>query len=390
MADTARPPLGSYRRIVVKLGSALLIEAGRNAVRMGWLRALARDIVELRTAGVEVAIVSSGAIAVGREKLGLGTRSLRLQEKQAAAAVGQIGIIGAFETVLAEQALVAAQLLLTIEDTEARRRHLNARATVEALFEIGAVPVFNENDTLATEEIRFGDNDRLAARIAQMIGADLLILLSDVDGLYTGDPRHDPEARRLARVERITPEILAMAGKPPPGYSSGGMITKLEAARIATAAGCAMIIARGTADHALASLSDPDSPATWFAPTTEPLSARKAWIAAHVSAAGTLHVDAGCAAALARGKSLLPAGVTQVEGSFARGDLLIVKAPDGTELGRGLSAWDSEDARQIIGKRSSEIEGIVGWRGRDWLIHRDDFVATLPPVDAAAPSPIGA
>jgi glutamate 5-kinase len=357
-------PLAHARRIVVKIGSALLVEKAEP--RVAWLDSVAADIAALRARGVEVVVVSSGAVALARGTLGLTRKVLKLEEKQAAAAVGQIRLAGAWDHALSAHGLRAAQLLLTLEDSEDRRRYLNARATLATLAELGCVPVINENDTVATAEIRFGDNDRLAARVAEMIAADALILLSDIDGLYTADPRKDPAATHLPVVERLTDEIMAMGGDPPPGYSSGGMRTKLIAARIATGAGCAMAIALGHAPHPLARLEAGER-CTWFLASPEGRTARKRWIGGSLQPHGALTVDAGAARALLRGGSLLPAGVRAVEGDFSRGEA-------GRELARGLSAYDAADAARIAGHRSAEIEALLGWRGRDELIHRDDLV----------------
>ncbi|GAB0118657.1 glutamate 5-kinase [Acidisoma sp. 7E03] len=367
------PALGSARRLVVKLGSALVVDQAAATPRQLWLNEVAEDIATLRAQGTEVIVVSSGAIALARRTLNLTQPRLKLEEKQAAAAVGQIRLAQAWTEALSAQNITAAQLLLTMEDTEDRRRYLNARATLTTLLALGCVPVINENDTVATAEIRFGDNDRLAARVAEMVEADQLVLLSDIDGLYTADPRRDPDARHIPVVPVMTPEIDAMGGEPPPGYSSGGMRTKLVAARIATAAGCAMAIALGHRPHPLRALLE-GAPCTWFLPSGDGRSARKRWIGGSLSPLGTLTVDGGAARALTRGSSLLPAGVRVVAGDFARGDAVRVLGPDGTELGRGLSAYSAEDARRIAGHRSEEIEAILGWRGRDELIHRDDLV----------------
>ncbi len=367
------PALRDARRIVVKIGSALVAEAGTGLPREAWLASVAADVAALRARGAAVVLVSSGAIALARRALGLTRQRLRLEEKQAAAAVGQIRLAGAWQAALSAHGMVAAQLLLTLEDSEDRRRYLNARATLGTLLELGCVPVINENDTVATTEIRFGDNDRLAARVAEMVAADALVLLSDIDGLYTADPRRDPAARHLPVVERLTDEVMAMGGDPPPGYSSGGMRTKLIAARIATAAGCAMAIARGDAAHPLRAMEEGQR-CTWFLAAPEGRTARKRWIAGSLAPLGVLVVDAGAARALAAGSSLLPAGVREVTGGFHRGDPVSVRDALGREVARGLSAYDSEDARRISGHRSEAIEAILGWRGRDEVIHRDDLV----------------
>jgi glutamate 5-kinase len=367
------PRLAAARRVVVKIGSALLVDAAAAAPRAAWLDSVAADIASLRARGIEVSVVSSGAIALARHALNLSRGRLRLEEKQAAAAVGQIRLAQAWSAALAAHGLTAAQLLLTPDDTEDRRRYLNARATLTTLAALGCVPVINENDTVATAEIRFGDNDRLAARVAEMIQADQLILLSDIDGLYTADPRQDPDAAHIPLVTALTPEIEAMGGAPPPGYSSGGMRTKLVAARIATGAGCAMAIALGKRQHPLRALLD-DARCTWFLPAPEGRSARKRWIAGGLQPAGRVHIDAGAVRALAKGSSLLPAGIRAIEGAFERGDLVEILGPEGRLLARGLSAYGSADARRIAGCRSSAIEEVLGWRGRDEMVHRDDLV----------------
>ena len=372
-ADAALPDLRDARRVVVKVGSALVVDEGSAAPREAWLASVAADVAAMRARGAEVVLVSSGAIALARRALGLTRRRLRLEEKQAAAAVGQIRLAGAWDAALSARGLSAAQLLLTLEDSEDRRRYLNARATLGTLLELGCVPVINENDTVATAEIRFGDNDRLAARVAEMIAADALVLLSDIDGLFTADPRRDPGARHIPLVGRVSDEIMAMGGEPPPGYSSGGMRTKLLAARIATGAGCAMAIALGTREHPLRAVEE-GARCTWFLPQSEGRSSRKRWIAGSLAPLGALSVDEGAARALARGSSLLPAGVRAVAGEFERGDPVSLLDPGGREVARGLSAYDADSVRRIAGRRSDEIEAILGWRGRDEVVHRDDLV----------------
>ena len=383
MQPSPAEALTQARRLVVKIGSALLVEED-GEIRRPWLDALVADVARCRARAQEVILVSSGAVAVGRRNLGLHGRALRLEEKQAAAATGQIRLAHAYQEALARHGITVAQILLTPDDTEERRRHLNARATFAQLLALGAVPVVNENDTVATAEIRFGDNDRLAARVAQMTSADMLVLLSDIDGLYTADPRHDPAARHIPAVREIGPEIEAMAGSAPPGYSSGGMVTKLAAARIAMNAGCHMLIAEGQpkADGMEGPLAaiEVGGKATLFLPGREPRSARKAWIAGAVNPAGVLVVDDGAARALRNGKSLLPAGVAAVEGGFERGDCVVIRTRGGAEAGRGLSAYSSGDIRLIAGHKSTEIATILGYRGRDEIIHRDDLVLTEAPA----------
>ena len=374
----AVPTVRDAKRLIVKIGSSLLVDGHSHQIRRDWLDAMADDVAVCKARGQEVVIVTSGAVAVGREHLGLTGRALRLEEKQAAAATGQIRLAHAYQESLARHDVTVAQVLLTLDDTEARRRHLNARATIDTLLRLGAVPVINENDTVGTSEIRFGDNDRLAARVAQMISADTLVLLSDIDGLYTADPRKDAAATLIPEVRALTPEIEAVAGEPGAGYGTGGMVTKIAAARIAMAAGCRMVIAKGKRRHALAALDRPASeggaPCTWFLPSAEPLTARKRWIAGHLNVCGALVVDDGALNALRKGKSLLPAGVVAVEGLFSRGDPIAVQDRQGREVARGLSAYASEDARLIAGQKTSRIEAILGYRGRDEMIHRDDLV----------------
>ncbi len=367
--------LTGVSRLVVKIGSALLVEQESGNLHRTWLNALADDVAALVRRGVEVMIVSSGAIAVGRRHLGLTHRTLRLEENQAAAATGQIRLAHAYQETLARHDITVAQILLTLDDTEERRRHLNARATMSTLLRLGTVPVINENDTVATSEIRFGDNDRLAARVAAMMNADALILLSDIEGLYSADPRQNPAATFIAEVPAITAEIEAMAGAPPPGYSSGGMVTKLAAARIAVGAGCRMAIADGRVMNPLAAL-EAGGRATWFLSQVEPRTARKRYIAGSLKPSGSLIVDPGALKALRGGKSLLPAGVTAVQGTFQRGDAVTVRTADGSEIGRGLVAYGADEACRIIGHKSREIETILGYRGREELIHRDDLALT--------------
>ena len=374
---TPAQALAAARRVIVKIGSSLLV-AERGEIRGAWLAALADDVARCRARGQEVILVSSGAVAVGRRHLGLADRRLRLEEKQAAAATGQIRLAHAYQEALAGHGITVAQILLTLEDTEERRRHLNARATFAQLLTLGAVPVVNENDTIATAEIRFGDNDRLAARVAQMTSADMLVLLSDIDGLYTADPRKRQDAHHVPLVREIGPEIEAMAGEAAPGYSSGGMVTKLAAARIAMSAGCHMLIAQGKGAGSPLAALEAGGRATLFLPRCEPRSARKAWIAGVVNPLGIVTVDDGAADALRRGTSLLPAGVVAVEGVFERGDAVIIRTRSGSEAGRGLSAYSSADIRRIAGYKSGEIAGILGYRGRDEIIHRDDLVVTEP------------
>lgn len=366
--------LDSARSVVVKIGSALLVEDASGKIHRHWLDALSDDLAALKAAGKDVLVVSSGAIAVGRRHLGLTKKKLRLEEKQAAAATGQIRLAHAYQESLARHGISVAQILLTLTDTEERRRHLNARATLSALLKLGTVPVVNENDTVATSEIRVGDNDRLAARVAAMIGADVLVLLSDIDGLYSADPRRHDDARFIPLVESVTPEIEAMAGTAPVGYSSGGMVTKLSAAKIAVQAGCQMVIADGTRMHPLRALAEDAARSTLFLADIEPRAARKLWIAGSLSPAGVYRLDDGAARALRIGKSLLPAGVTEVEGSFQRGDAVRLLDREDLEVGRGLSAYGSADARRIIGHNSREIEARLGYRGREELVHRDDLV----------------
>ncbi|MFQ5773687.1 MAG: glutamate 5-kinase [Kiloniellaceae bacterium] len=374
---SAKPKHGltGHKRLVVKIGSVLLVEQEAGTIHRAWLNALSDDVARLVKDGTEVILVSSGAIAAGRRHLGLTRGTLKLEENQAAAATGQIRLAHAYQEALARHDITVAQVLLTLGDTEERRRHLNARNTLNTLLRLGAVPVINENDTVATSEIRFGDNDRLAARVAAMMNADVLVLLSDIDGLYTADPRQDPNARFVPEVAVLTPEVEAMAGRAPPGHSSGGMVTKLAAARIAVGAGCRMVIADGRGLHPLSAIED-GARATWFLSQVEPRTARKRYIAGALKPSGAVILDAGAHKALKAGKSLLPAGVTGVEGDFQRGDAVIVRTADGAEIARGLIAYSARDARRIIGHKSREIEAILGYRGREELIHRDDLALT--------------
>jgi glutamate 5-kinase len=370
-------PLTRARRIVVKVGSALLVDAS-GRINRAWLESLIEDLLRLRQRGQPVILVSSGAIALGRRRLGLPAGTLRLEESQAAAAVGQIRLAHAYKELLEGHGVTVAQVLLTLEDSERRRRYLNARATLEALLAQGALPVVNENDTVATAEIRYGDNDRLAARVAQMAGADCLVLLSDVAGLFSADPNRDPRARIVPEVRQIGPEIEAMAGRPASVLGSGGMATKILAAKIAVAAGCHLCIAAGGHPHPLRRIED-GAACTWFVPTATPAAARKQWIAGTLRPAGALSIDAGALRALQDGRSLLPAGVTAARGRFERGDTVSVLTADGTEVARGIVAYSDADAARIMGRRSSEIEALLGFRGRDEMIHRDDLVL-LPPA----------
>jgi glutamate 5-kinase len=368
-------PLSSAKLVVVKVGSALLVDSERGTLRRSWMQSLCADVVSLRREDKNVILVSSGAIALGRRALKLRHGPLRLEESQAAAAAGQVRLAEAYADIFAASDIVAAQILLTLGDTEERRRYLNARATLKTLIELGSIAVINENDTVATAEIRYGDNDRLAARVASMMEADRLILLSDVDGLYTADPSRHADAKHLSQVAAITPQIEAMAGASVSGVGRGGMASKLAAAKIATAAGCDVIIAKGTLDHPIAAIRKGER-ATRFAANGTPAAARKRWIAGVLKPEGTLIIDAGAAKALAEGKSLLPAGVRQIDGRFERGDAVLVKDQSGREIARGLAAYGAGDAERIAGKRSLEIEAILGYRGRDEMIHRDDLALT--------------
>jgi len=374
MSSRTSAPLQRARRLVVKIGSSILVDEAKGEVRRDWLEALTDDVARLHKGGCEVVLVSSGAIRLGRTHLKLPAGLLRLEESQAAAATGQIRLAQAYQEALARHGITVAQLLLTLHDSEERRRYLNARQTMATLLGLGAVPVINENDTVATDEIRFGDNDRLGARVAEMISADTLVLLSDIDGLYTGDPRSDLSAQFIPEIREITPEIEAMAGAAASALSNGGMVTKLMAGRIAMAAGCRMAIADGRKVGALGALIDGTARCSWFLPEGSPLSARKKWIKGSLKTSGNLVVDDGAVRALSAGKSLLPAGVTAIDGEFKRGDVVNVKDRVGRVLARGLVAYAAEDARRIAGRKSVEIEKLLGFRGRDEMVHRDDLV----------------
>ncbi|MBZ9884830.1 glutamate 5-kinase [Mesorhizobium sp. CA10] len=367
--------LRSYRRITVKIGSALLVDRA-TGLKRDWLTSLAGDIAVLADAGAEVLVVSSGAIALGRTILGLGRRALKLEESQAAAAVGQIALAGAWSDALGKDGLKSGQILLTLGDTEERRRYLNARATISTLLKMKAVPVINENDTVATSEIRYGDNDRLAARVATMMGADLLVLLSDIDGLYTAPPAKDPQAKFIPVVDRITPDIEAMAGAAASELSRGGMRTKLDAGKIANAAGTAMIITSGTRLSPLMAIERGER-STFFKPSPNPVKGYKTWIAGQLEPAGRLTVDAGAVGALMSGKSLLAAGVKLVSGNFSRGDTVAILSPEGREIARGLVAYDAADAVRIAGLKTAEIENVLGYEARSAMIHRDDLVVSV-------------
>jgi glutamate 5-kinase len=368
-----RPEWTKARRIVVKIGSSLLVDRASGELKSAWLATLADDVAALVAAGRQVIIVSSGAIALGRHVLGFAKGTLELEKSQAAAAVGQISLAGAYQAVFKARGLAAAQILLTLGDTEERRRYLNARQTIDTLLAERAVPVVNENDTVATAEIRYGDNDRLSARVASMMSADCLVLLSDVDGLYTAPPGSGSDARLIPEVRQITPEIEAMAGGAGNELSRGGMVTKIEAGKIALASGTHMVITSGKVEHPLRAL-EAGAPCTWLLAPSDPVTARKRWIAGQLEPKGFVEVDAGAERALFSGKSLLPAGVTKVGGAFERGDAVVIRAADGRELGRGLVAYAQEDAARIIGKKTSEIAAILGFAGRAALVHRDDMV----------------
>jgi len=370
-ATLTAPDVTAAKRLVVKIGSALLVDR-KTGLKQDWLSALALDVLEAKQRGTDVVLVSSGSIALGRKVLNLPAGALTLEQSQAAAAVGQIRLARAYEEILAPHGITTAQVLVTLEDTTDRRRYLNSRATMEMLLSLGVVPIVNENDTVATDEIRFGDNDRLAAQIAVTVGADQLILLSDVDGFYTANPHEDPTATRFDVIDTITPQIEAMAGDAISGLSKGGMKTKLLAAKTAVAGGCAMAIMEGSPLRPLTALAN-GANRTWFTPLADPQLARKRWINA-MKPKGELTLDAGAVTALNAGKSLLPAGVTKVSGTFGRGDPVAILSPEGTTLGKGLIRYTAAEAKQIAGHRSGDIESILGYPGRAALIHRDDMV----------------
>jgi glutamate 5-kinase len=361
------------KRVVVKVGSALLVDAEKGRLNRTWLESFAADVAHLKRRGQEVILVSSGAIALGRRHLGLSAGRLKLEESQAAAAVGQIRLAHAYKELLEAHEITVAQILLTLGDTEQRRRYLNARGTLQTLLSLGAVPVINENDTVATAEIRYGDNDRLAARVAQMAGADCLVLLSDIDGLYTANPQDNPQAELISRVLDITPAIEAMAGGATSGLGTGGMQTKIAAAKIAVGAGCHLCIARGANQHPLKRIEE-GARCTWFVPSSTPSAARKQWIAGTLKPAGAISVDEGAVRALLQGKSLLPAGVTRAVGRFDRGDTVSIVGPDSLEVARGICAYSDGDTARIMGRKTAEIENLLGFRGRDEIVHRDDLV----------------
>ena len=363
--------LSDGTRIVVKIGSALLVDRATGQLRRDWLQSLAQDVAWLKGQGKDVVLVSSGSIALGRGVLGLPPTTLALEQSQAAAAVGQIRLARAYEEALEPYGITAAQVLVTLEDSADRRRYLNSRATMEQLLSMGAVPIVNENDTVATDEIRFGDNDRLAAQIAVTVAADRLILLSDVDGFYSANPNDDPDAIRYEVIDTITPEIEAQAGDAGSGLSKGGMKTKVMAAKTATAAGCAMAITHGFRMNPIQGLEE-GAPATWFLAKGDPQTARKGWIGS-MKPQGRLVLDAGAVRAMRAGKSLLPAGVTRVTGTFGRGEPVAIVTLAGRKLGQGLTRYTSAEAGQITGLKSEEIEPVLGYPARAALIHRDDL-----------------
>jgi glutamate 5-kinase len=370
--SAARTALTEARRLVIKVGSSLLVDGASGRLNRAWLEALMDEVVRMRGRGQQILLVSSGAIALGRRYLGLRREQRRLEELQAAAAAGQILLTHAYQELLDARNQKAAQILLTVGDTESRRRYLNARNTLETLLRLGVVPVINENDTVATQEIRYGDNDRLAARVSEMMSADCLVLLSDVDGLYDADPGTNPAARLISEVAEITPEIAALAGASRTDFGTGGMVTKLAAARICVAAGCSAVIASGRRLRPLQAIED-GGPCSWFAPRGTPLAARKQWIAASLVPRGRMVIDAGAERALRAGRSLLPVGIRTIEGDFQRGDAVTITNEAGHDIARGLAGYDSADARRIVGCRSEDLEAALGYRGRDEIVHRDNL-----------------
>ena len=363
------------RRIVIKIGSSLFIDSKTDTLDRAWLEALADDVAELHGQGREVVIVSSGAVALGRRELGLDRKKARLEDNQAAAAAGQIVLAHAYKDVLGSRGIKVAQVLLTLDDSESRRRYLNAVRTLTTLMRARVVPVINENDTVATAELRYGDNDRLAGRVAQMISADCLVVLSDVDGLYDRDPQQDDSAQHIPEVTTVDARLIAMAGGPGSSHGSGGMRTKLEAARIAVSAGCRMVITSGHVIRPIRTLRE-GARATWFLSDASPQAARKQWIAGSLRPKGRIVVDDGASRALTEGRSLLPAGVVAVDGEFGRGDSVSVVNGEGREVARGLVAYSCDEAAAIAGKRSADIADVLGYRGRNEMIHRDDLVLT--------------
>ncbi|MBT5186238.1 MAG: glutamate 5-kinase [Kordiimonadaceae bacterium] len=363
----------NIKRVVIKIGSALLVDEKTGKIRDKWLASIAEDVSELKKQGKDVILVSSGSIALGRKILGL-KMSKKLVENQAAAAIGQIELAATFREKLIHHDIPVAQILLTYSNTENRGQYLNARGTINRLLKLGVVPVINENDTVATDEVRYGDNDRLAARVATMCEADCLILLSDIDGLYSSDPKSSQNATFIDTVDEITPAIENMAGDPvSTGFGSGGMITKISAAQIATTSGCHMIIVNGTLNNPIKNYTE-NGHGTWFKASTTPLASKKKWIAGALRPSGILIIDDGAQKALLGGKSLLPAGVVSIEGKFVRGDTVSIVGTNGNEIARGLVAYSSQDASKIIGYKSSEIEPILGYGGREELVHRSDLV----------------
>ena len=362
-----------YKRIIIKVGSSLLINKKTRTIREDWLLALSEDIANLRKIKKEILIVSSGAIALGRDTLVSKQKTLNLEENQAAASIGQIELAYSWKDALRKQNIKCAQVLLSPDDTETRRRHLNARATLATLIKSQVVPVINENDTVTTSEIKFGDNDRLAARVAQMSSSDLLILLSDIDGLYDQNPHHSNKAKHIPTVDEVNDDIINMAGSSHYEYASGGMITKVEAAKISSLSGCALIICNGEGKNPILELSK-GVKYTLFKPNETPLTARKKWIAAGLKILGKLIIDNGASKALMCGSSLLPAGVLEVEGNFEKGDLIEIYTSDRKKIASGLSSYNSQEIKIIAGNKTRDIESLLGYVGRDELIHRDDLV----------------